>query len=304
MSFVVVNMASVDYEADLELLRWEVAELERRAAAARARLDVLGDVEEEPADAVPALQDLSDVPPEATAKVQHTPFDLSIAHMFSQVTQEVTPRVPVRLLAAENAYRLGGVTFFPVDETAVREYAGTAAAPADTEAVAAAASTEPGALLNAPLVGIRFDTYAATQRRFLPPHYTILKRETEKTGSTWRVFKHTLPQYIPQGPCEDPVVFAREIHRALRTVQTRRDWFEGARGAPGVTRVDSDLSCEYVKMVVGGREVSVRVGARGIEQVEGDVRLQQAMLGLLSRDPIKVLEAAAEAAAGATPPPV
>lgn len=124
----------------------------------------------------------------------------------------------------ENIYRFGGITAFPINKYLFDE--------------------------NEEILGLRFDVF--TFQKFHTPHYVILRKEPSKDHDKWRVFKHTLPVYVPirqyEAQLDDNDVtiaaFAKSIRTFLVLIQYKHDKFNLVNKLG--FKVIPDLQCERV----------------------------------------------------------
>ncbi|KAG7863478.1 hypothetical protein KL919_000793 [Ogataea angusta] len=103
----------------------------------------------------------------------------------------------------ENAYRLGGLTAFPVND------------PQEGESDR--------------FLGIRFDIFDPYSFKYTSPHYVILRKDPK--NDLWEVFKTTIPNYVPLGTLayehlnDDMIRFAGHVRRHLVQLQLKKAVF-------------------------------------------------------------------------------
>lgn len=203
--------------------------------------------------------------PESVA--HHSHFDESIRHYFDRSEniyydekEEVSETIAVLgkeleelnyNILYENLFRLGGITAFPLNKQIL----------ADEE-----------------LLGLRIDLFSVSSRKYLTPHYVILRkvpRESKLAGqnadsSKWMVYRHTLPVFVPIEEyskvldLEDSKAavsdFARKVRSNLLHLNYKHDKFETLRSfrfsdfgldtnETLVSKLEKDLQCSHVKIV-------------------------------------------------------
>ncbi|KAG7851291.1 hypothetical protein KL941_000960 [Ogataea angusta] len=103
----------------------------------------------------------------------------------------------------ENAYRLGGLTAFPVNDPQAGE--------------------------SDRFLGIRFDIFDPYSFKYTSPHYVILRKDPK--NDLWEVFKTTIPNYVPLGTLayehlnDDMIRFAGHVRRHLVQLQLKKAVF-------------------------------------------------------------------------------
>lgn len=209
--------------------------------------------------------------------VQHNHFDDSIAKFFTESFQngpkEPTTHEPTKKkqklsefsynllekstetaeikenILYENIFRFGGVTAFPINNTLFKD---------DDE-----------------ILGIRFDVFSHFTKKFLAPHYIILKKLESNTKSAtsvskkWFVYRHTIPVYISLEEYDHFLVNEEDIDLGLRKfvyslrdhliqIQYKHDQFDAlsqlSMGSiknndtqdPVFAKIDKDLECNRV----------------------------------------------------------
>lgn len=143
----------------------------------------------------------------------------------------------------ENCYRLGGITGFPVY------------------------SPE-----NEWLRGIRFDIFDSYNRKFVKPHYIILKRKIKSDDLF--VYKSTIPDYIPVNALAYKYlnisyrIFAQEVRKQLVLYQLRKSTFdEIADQFKGKITFNPDISYTKIQVNMGYFEIIFVCGLSSIESV-------------------------------------
>ncbi|KAH3666186.1 hypothetical protein OGAPHI_004375 [Ogataea philodendri] len=103
----------------------------------------------------------------------------------------------------ENAYRLGGITGFPVND--------------------------PQANGTDRYLGIRFDVFDQDSATYVVPHYVILRRQPK--NDQWEIFKTTVPNFIPLHSIAyeylnvDLIKFAKRVRQYLIQFQLKKATF-------------------------------------------------------------------------------
>lgn len=201
--------------------------------------------------AFPAAPSPHDDHEDAPALIHHSHFDASIERYFrdepkhsadelaaacDRVLEKVHHKTAAGQLALiESIRRFGGTTAFPIND---RLY--------DTE--------------DDTLLGLRFDILSHVTKRFLTPHYIILrKRQTSEKGAVrenrWLIFRYTTPAYLPldqiSGHLEDEdqerglLEFVTRVRSFLVYVAFKHEVVDSisALQVPVLTKVEKDLEC-------------------------------------------------------------
>ncbi|KAG7928761.1 hypothetical protein KL925_000942 [Ogataea polymorpha] len=106
-------------------------------------------------------------------------------------------------ICLENAYRLGGLTAFPVNDPQAGE--------------------------SDRFLGIRFDIFDPYTFKYTTPHYVILRKDPK--NDLWEVFKTTIPNYVPLNSLahehlnDDMIRFAGHVRRHLVQLQLKKAIF-------------------------------------------------------------------------------
>lgn len=239
-------------ENELEILENEIRSLQEQIGPLQAELGSLlrqaAQIDSESRTGIAynaqnkILQPQKDVLPqdeheEAPPVYHYNYFDESIQKYFKELTithenadypelsHQILAHVEARsntglLQLAENIFRFGGITAFPINE---RLY--------DSE--------------DCSLLGVRFDVMDYTKKQYIAPFYIIL-RQKKLFGSgnsadkfPWTVFRYTTPAYVPLDQisklldCDDPDAglssFVEMVRLKLVDVQTRREYFESLK---------------------------------------------------------------------------
>ena len=214
--------------------------------------------------------------------IKNSCFDESIRKYFTNVlddveeeesTEVVTKRQKLDIIASdfkaksetilemkqnilyENIFRFGGVTSFPLNPFLFDE--------------------------NDEIMGLRFDVFSHYKRKFITPHYVILRKmkNTEKglqTTMKWEVYRHTLPVYLPiseYSEClhEDEEVafskFTQQIREHLIQIQYKHDKFDflrnikydhisknrSSQGRVVIEKLEKDLQCQRINITLLNR---------------------------------------------------
>ena len=176
------------------------------------------------------------------APIYHNHFDPEVARILEEankVKKKSSPEETASILY-ENIFRFTGITAFPINKSLLS---------ADEE-----------------VFGIRFDTYSNHERKFVAPHYVILKKiphEKEPNHHRWSVFRHTLPVYIPVNEAESVLEYGQEevdqsvvkfsklVYGYLSQTQMKHDIFAAVSLNPDIRRLEKDLACHRVRLFLG-----------------------------------------------------
>lgn len=223
---------------------------------------------------LPKPQLLSEDPP----LIHFSYFDDLINQYFQNTdkTEEVSPAQEnvlgeigqkyqgANLALRELVWRLGGVLAFPINNRLYDE-------------------------LSDALMGIRFDVLSHVSRKFVLPHYIILRRREDKLALTkWLVFRYTTPQYVPLDRFshhlekDDLCAFAENVREILVKTQYKHDKLEkvgkikelevfdasgDASGDGLLVGVEKDLECRRVLLSLKEVTVELECGLSEIENV-------------------------------------
>lgn len=159
----------------------------------------------------------------------------------------------------ENIFRFGGVTSFPLNPFLFDD--------------------------NDEIIGLRFDIFSHYKRKFITPHYVILRKikNTEKgleTTMKWEVYRHTLPVYLPISEYSEYLheheevtfsKFTQQIREHLIQIQYKHDKFDFLRNIKYdhisknrsshgrvVEKLEKDLQCQRINITLLSRILSGR----------------------------------------------
>lgn len=219
------------------------------------------------------------------APIYHNHFDPEVARILEEankVKKKSSPEETASILY-ENIFRFTGITAFPINKSLLS---------ADEE-----------------VFGIRFDTYSNHERKFVAPHYVILKKiphEKEPNHHRWSVFRHTLPVYIPVNEAESVLEYGQEevdqsvvkfsklVYGYLSQTQMKHDIFAAVSLNPDIRRLEKDLACHRVRLFLeSGQELVIHCDISSVilAEVVGNAELSAACEAVLSTD-IAALEGA------------
>ncbi|KAG7705957.1 hypothetical protein KL930_000410 [Ogataea haglerorum] len=117
---------------------------------------------------------------------------------YEELRERLAPAI-----CLENAYRLGGLTAFPVND--------------------------PQAGDSDRFLGIRFDIFDPYSFKYTTPHYVILRKNPK--NDLWEIFKTTVPKYVPLNTIayehlnDDMIRFAGHVRRYLVQLQLKKAIF-------------------------------------------------------------------------------
>ena len=185
----------------------------------------------------------------------------------------------------ENIFRFGGVTSFPINTFLFDD--------------------------NDEIIGLRFDIFSHYKRKFITPHYVILRKmkNTQKgieTTMKWEVYRHTLPVYLPiseYSEClhEDEEVaftkFTKKIREHLIQIQYKHDKFDFLRnikyshisktrstqGRAVIEKLEKDLQCQRINITLLNR-VSTGKKASEISLVCSNDEIKEASCIIVGTD--------------------
>lgn len=169
--------------------------------------------------------------------ISHNHFDPEVARILAEANKAKKHTTPeeVSNILYENIFRFTGITAFPINKTLLSE--------------------------DETVFGIRFDIFSAHDKKFVAPHYVILKKtphEKDPNHYRWSVFRHTLPAYIPISEAEAFLEvgldednqsvsnFAHLIYSYLAQTQAKHDIFSTVSHNPQVKSIEKDLACHRV----------------------------------------------------------
>ncbi|ODV95622.1 hypothetical protein PACTADRAFT_34182 [Pachysolen tannophilus NRRL Y-2460] len=116
----------------------------------------------------------------------------------------------------ENLYRLNTITAFPINDPSLF----------DAELESAELKSQQKDFNSLEYLGIRFDLFNNTLKKFHKPHYIILKKI--KKNNNWQIFKTTIPNYIELSDSDkwlnvDLRKFATTVRRKLILIQVNKE---------------------------------------------------------------------------------
>lgn len=266
--------------SEVERLEAEIERFSQEKELASVKLNELKNQPDPPpqiTESEPELQldSESEAPP---APIYHNHFDPEVARILEEAnraTKKSSPQETANILY-ENIFRFTGITAFPINKALLS---------ADEE-----------------IFGIRFDTYSNHERRFVAPHYVILKKiphEKEPNHHRWSVFRHTLPVYIPVNEAESVLEYGQEeidksvvkfsklIYGYLSQTQMKHDIFAAVSLNPHIRRVEKDLACHRVRLFLeSGQELVIHCDSTSVilAEVVGNNELSTACEAVLTTD--------------------
>lgn len=184
--------------------------------------------------------------------VQHKMFDESIANLLVDTSPSTSPSKRRGKLqnykglesqvSMENAYRLFGITFFPlVDPSDINLQRND---------------------INRKMLGIRLEVFNERLRQFEKPHYILLKQSVK--SDSWFLFKHTIPAFIDLESVfqridggiitdyDQVYLFAKQVYILLLCVSQRMQLLEELQDTKLISNLEIDLQIAAVSFDIQG----------------------------------------------------
>ncbi|CUM64677.1 uncharacterized protein PRCAT00002286001 [Priceomyces carsonii] len=282
-----IDQETQDIEGDIIALRSEIEELKKTQENLLNEvrlLDVEGAHEstehqkeqEYNVDEIEAIPSVS----------QHDRFDESISKFFETLNEGKKKPVNKLKLEAlerakklvdlkesilyENIFRFAGITAFPLNEYMFGD--------------------------DDRIMGLRFDILSHFHKKYVTPHYIIIKKipymlKDEQIITKWRVYKHTLPVYVPLAQFESSLLQddqdngVYDLAKNVRTFLTKLQYKHDVLNLIGVSfkevqKIEKDLQCQSVTILLHARrsgllgylKISLNCSIDFIE--EADIRIE------------------------------
>ncbi|CAR27941.1 hypothetical protein ZYGR_0N04280 [Zygosaccharomyces rouxii] len=184
--------------------------------------------------------------------VQNKMFDKSIADLLGDTSSSTSPGKRRSKLqnfkglesqvSIENAYRLFGITFFPlVDPSDINFQRND---------------------INRKMLGIRLEVFNEGLRQFEKPHYILLKQNLKL--NSWSLFKHTIPAFIDLESIFQKIdngiittydqvyLFAKQVYIQLLCVSQRVQIIEELQDIRLISNLEIDLQIAAVSFDIQG----------------------------------------------------
>lgn len=209
-----------------------------------------------------ARQEIFKEPNDVQRIVEHKVFDDSISNLLGKNIMSSVPKHKswptnpinsglIEKIRLENAYRLFGITYFPVvDPSDLRKNEAT------NEMI-----------VTRDMLGIRLEIFNERDSKFEKPYYILLKKNSKTLA--WELFKHTIPVYIdvqnsfqnsttvPITTYEDVYLFAKEVYINLAKGSERRQQLIELEQEGLVTDLQVDLESAQVSFVLNGLQIQL-----------------------------------------------
>lgn len=180
----------------------------------------------------------------------HNMFDKTIASLIDTSPSKRLNKLQTRTrskdleskVRLENAYRLFGITFFPVVD------------PSDL-------STDDTSTVEVErrMLGIRLEVFNEYRNQFEKPHYILLKQHIKSTA--WELFRDTIPIYMDLENIfskvnggiittyDDVYLFSKQVFIQLLAVSVRLQYLEELEESGLVAELEVDLQISVVSFV-------------------------------------------------------
>lgn len=177
---------------------------------------------------------------------EHRMFDKSIADLFVDASPSTSPSKRRNKLqnykglesqvSIENAYRLFGITFFPLVDPSDINFE-------DNN-------------IDRKMLGIRLEVFNERLRQFEKPHYILLKQKVK--SNSWSLFKHTIPVFVDLESIFQKIdggiittlnqvyLFAKQVYIQLLFVSQRMQLLERLQDVKLISNLEIDLQVAAV----------------------------------------------------------